>query len=176
VLGAGNTLVHCVCHPPNISSVGTNYNLIGFKAAQALSRLMKNPVEHPNPILVPPVQIIERDSTGTPPAGDEALTRVLAFIREHAHENPTIEEMIRIAGMSRRSLENRFKKYLGRTPFDEVRVRQLERARKLLIETDHTLDEIAAMCGYSSSFYLSRLIHEKEGMPPRAFRKQFLRR
>ncbi|QBG47012.1 AraC family transcriptional regulator [Verrucomicrobia bacterium S94] len=68
--------------------------------------------------------------------------------------------------MARSSLEHKFKKVFGRTPAEEIRRLRINKARKLLSETDMSMQEIAEACGYSSYNYLSLSFKQITGMPP----------
>ncbi|MFE5318524.1 helix-turn-helix domain-containing protein [Paenibacillus sp. NPDC056579] len=46
-----------------------------------------------------------------------------------------------------------------------------QKVKKLLLETNYTLDAIASMCGYENGSYLSRVFRSKMGMNASEFRK-----
>ena len=73
---------------------------------------------------------------------------------------------------SRRMLESRFQKLLGRSPHDEIVRVQLERVKQLLLETDLSLADIAARAGYKHVEYMTVVFKRVVGQPPSAFRQE----
>ena len=51
-----------------------------------------------------------------------------------------------------------------------VNCRRIERAKELLVTSDHTLDEIAMAVGFCSIHYFSRFFKQKVGASPNAYR------
>lgn len=56
---------------------------------------------------------------------------------------------------------------------EEIRI---ERAERLLSETDMTLTEIAYECGFCSQSYFSYAFKRHTGTPPRTYAKRILER
>jgi LacI family transcriptional regulator len=78
--------------------------------------------------------------------------------------------VLKAVPQSRRLLEQRFVKYIGRTPHQEIIRVQLERVKQLLSDTDFSLDEIAQRAGFSHVEYLSVVFKREVGMPPSKYR------
>jgi LacI family transcriptional regulator len=74
--------------------------------------------------------------------------------------------------VSRRSLEQRFLKALGRTPAAEIRRAQIELARRMLAETDEPMTRVAAAAGFASAKQFSATFHHETGLTPRDYRHQ----
>jgi LacI family transcriptional regulator len=72
--------------------------------------------------------------------------------------------------LSRRALEARFVKAVGRTPHAEVERVRLERVKHLLLETDLPVREIARRTGFRHQEYLSVAFRRYAGMSPTMFR------
>jgi transcriptional regulator GlxA family with amidase domain len=47
----------------------------------------------------------------------------------------------------------------------------LERARRLLAETDLPISEVGARVGYENQSHFTKIFHEATGLTPRAFRE-----
>jgi transcriptional regulator GlxA family with amidase domain len=56
-------------------------------------------------------------------------------------------------------------------PSDLVRSLRIRKAAGLLLDTELTLDQIAARCGYESGFYLSRVFSKSMNMSPSKYRE-----
>ena len=82
----------------------------------------------------------------------------------------SVSLIARHVNLARRSLERRFTRLVGKTPHQIIAEERLRRARQLLIDTDFTLEQIAAMSGFSSAAYLSVIIKQHENCTPTEFR------
>ena len=67
-------------------------------------------------------------------------------------------------------LINLFKSHTGKTPVEYITDLKLQKAKNLLIDTDHSGQEISEMCGFASLYYFSRVFKAKVGSPPSTFR------
>ena len=81
-----------------------------------------------------------------------------------------VSELAAHAGLSRARFSMEFKQIYGIPPAKFVMRKRLERVRHLLLETDRTLDDIAAESGFHDAFHLSKAFKAETGMPPRNFR------
>lgn len=160
------------CHPP-LTSIRLPYEAIGRRAAQLLDDLFHGAAKPAAPILLPPLQVVARQSTDLAAVDHAALAKALAFIQSAAARGVHVNEVARHAGMSRRSLERRFQERFNRSPHQEIRRVQLEIAKRLLRETDAKLDAVAAGCGLSSAIRLGLEFRQKLGFTPGEYRRQF---
>ncbi|MFT3789362.1 MAG: helix-turn-helix transcriptional regulator [Tepidisphaeraceae bacterium] len=74
--------------------------------------------------------------------------------------------------LSRRALEGRFVRLLGRTPHEQLLMFRIERAKQLLCDTDLPVKSIAPLVGVSSPEYLSVMFTRLLGITPSRFREQ----
>jgi LacI family transcriptional regulator len=109
---------------------------VGREAAALLDRLMSGRRAPVRPIHVPPVGVVQRQSTDTAAVDDPLVANALRHIRDHSREALKVSDLQKALFVSRRSLEHRFTQALGRTPAVEIRRARLEHVRRLLIETD----------------------------------------
>jgi LacI family transcriptional regulator len=82
-----------------------------------------------------------------------------------------VKDILRSIPLSRRVLENRFVKLLGKTPHQAILQQRLERVHTLLRESDLPLDKIAAQAGFEHTEYMSVVFRKHFGMPPGTYRK-----
>ncbi len=66
-----------------------------------------------------------------------------------------------------------FHRHYGCTPTEALHQRRLKHARKLLLESDRTVEAIALKCGYRDIGYFRRVFKRSEGLTPYAFRKLY---
>ncbi len=80
--------------------------------------------------------------------------------------------MLRAVPQSRRILEGRFKKLVGRTPHEEILRVQIDRAKVLLAETELPMAQIAERAGFAHVEYFSAVFKREAGSPPSRYRAQ----
>ncbi|WP_417384135.1 XylR family transcriptional regulator [Gimesia sp.] len=172
VMGVDNDDVFCEVVNPTLTSIAHQAKEIGYQAAALLDQLMRGttPAQPPSP--VPPRLLIPRRSTDIIAVEDPAIASALELIRRKACDKISVSMLASQVNLTRRSLERRFIKLVGKTPHQIISAERLRRARQLLIDTDYTLEQIAQMAGFSSAAYLSVLIKEHENCTPTEFRQR----
>src|SRR5262249_29800449 len=148
VIGVDNDEFLCHLSSPPLSSVNTGAERVGYEAAALLDRLMAGGRPPTAPILLPPVGVVVRSSTDVVASEDRELAELIRFVRDNACGGLRVEEALRRSSLSPSTMQRRFKALLGRTPKQEILRVQLERAKQLLAETDLTVAEVAAKCGF----------------------------
>jgi LacI family transcriptional regulator len=172
VVGADDDRELCELSDPPLSSVAFNPERAGFDAAALLDRLMRGGRAPRVPSLVAPVGVSTRHSTDVLAIADPYVARALHVIRRHALEGITVKSVLREVPLSRRALEHRFVKHLGRTPKAEIQRLRLERVKTLLATTDLPIRQISDQLGFHQPSYLSTLFRRATGLPPGAFRRR----
>ena len=122
--------------------------------------------------LVPPIGVATRQSTDVMAIDDVLIVRTVRYIRENACLGINVQDVLNAVPQSRRRLENRFRKLLGRTPHEEIIRVQLNRVKRLLGETDLSLAEIAERAGFEHVEYLSVVFKKEIGKPPSQYRQE----
>lgn len=158
--------------PMPLSGVRVGCEQVGKRAAEFLDLLLAGGPVPPHPVLLPPLGVVMRQSTSTLAIHDPALARAIRFIRERSAGPIGVAEVARHAGLSRCVLERRFRETFQRTPGGEIRRVRLERAKRLLAETELPIPEVAEMAGFGSSAYLADLFHRTMQVSPLRYRKQ----
>lgn len=173
VLGVDDDNMFCAVTYPHLSSIAVPAEQIGFEAAKMLDGLISGKKAPKKPILLPPIGVMTRQSTDIIAIDDYYVVKAVRYISEHAHEGINVESVLNQVPLSRRMLERRFRKAVGRGLFAEIRRVQIERIKMLLANTDKTLEAAADECGFKSVSRMSALIKKDIGMTPGAWRKQF---
>jgi LacI family transcriptional regulator len=81
-----------------------------------------------------------------------------------------MNEVARRLAVSRRWLERHFKRVVGHSPHEELQRCRLERAKKMLLDTDLDAVRIAAASGFGSASYFNTFFRKLTGMTPLTFR------
>jgi LacI family transcriptional regulator len=170
VIGQHNDELLCeLCDPP-LSSVIPNARRVGFEAAEMLDRIMHGQPVPSKRIEIQPVGIATRQSTDLIAVGDERLVKAMHFIREHAYEAISVEDIALAAAISRSLLERKFREAFGCPPWDHVMQLRLRKAEQLLSQTRLSIAEIAERSGFGTQEYFSAAFRKLTGRSPRAAR------
>ena len=87
-----------------------------------------------------------------------------------SHHYP-VPLLARKVGFNSSSLQVCFKQQYGKTIFEFGQDLRLEHAKKLLLETDQTIQEIGEACGYPEQANFSTAFKKKYGVAPGRWRK-----
>jgi len=173
VVGVDNDDVFCELASPPLSSIALSTQRIGYDAARMLDRLMagKRPTE--KQLLVPPAGVVPRQSSDLPSLLDADVAAAVRYISLHVHDHLQVADVLREVPVSRRSLDQRFLKVLGRTPAAEIRRAQVEVAKQMLAQTDEPMTRVARAAGFSNAKQLGATFHRETRATPSAYRKEF---
>jgi AraC-like DNA-binding protein/mannose-6-phosphate isomerase-like protein (cupin superfamily) len=103
---------------------------------------------------------------------ESRLQRALEHISVHSHRALAQPEVARAAGMSTGRFRAFFKETTGWGFGDYLRDLRLERAARLLRETDESIANIAHATGFADQSHLQRLFKLKHKLSPRRYRQQ----
>lgn len=171
VIGVDDDVLLCeLCDPP-LSSVVPNAEGVGYEAAALLDRLMAGKAPPQEEQLIAPLGIATRQSTDILAVEDPQIAMALRYIREHACEGATVGDVLCHVPLSRTMLERGFRKYLGRSPQQEIRSIQVKRVKQLLADTNLKLAEIAELAGFKHPEYLNVAFKREAGQTPGNYRQ-----
>ncbi len=172
VLGVDNDAYLCALSLPPLSSIDVNSEETGYQAAALLDRLMDGKRPPKRLPQIAPAGVIVRRSTDVLASDDAAVAEAVRCIREHACRSLSVRELVEFVGVSRTSLEPRFRAVLGRTIHQEIHRVRMERAVVLLTTTDLPIKHIARQTGFKTVQYLTRAFRAATGDTPAAFRRR----
>ncbi|MDO5552572.1 MAG: XylR family transcriptional regulator [Planctomycetia bacterium] len=171
VLGNDDDTFLCSFTFPSLSSIPLNSSRLGFEAAHLLDRRMNGTADSVKlPILIPPVEVVTRHSTDTIAVPDEDVVAALHYIRENATTNLLITDVVSHVGISQRNLQRRFQKWLGHSLNEELMTTRLKLAKKLLLDSILSVDQIARRTGFQTSRYFIHIFRSKCNMTPKQYR------
>lgn len=159
-----------VCHPP-LSSVLPGHVKVGYEAAALLQRLMSRSRPPTQPVLIHPQNVVVRRSTDVLAVEDAVVANALRFIRDHACEGVSVDQVARAAGVSRSDLQRRFRRVLSRAVHDELVAARIKRAVELLTNSNLSLDEIAERAGFNHQAYMSAVFRLQMNATPSSVRR-----
>ena len=172
VVGADDDQLLCDLSNPSLSSVAFNARQGGYRAAELLDGLMLGRLKRPQRIDVEPLWVVPRQSTDVVAVEDPEVAAALRFIRENARGPIGVDEVVAQVALSRRALEIRFQRSLGRSIRVEIERVRLAWAKQLLVETDMPTAKIAELAGFSSFSYANKVFRREMGEPPARYRRR----
>jgi transcriptional regulator GlxA family with amidase domain len=102
------------------------------------------------------------------------LSEAVTLMEANIEEPLSTDDVAGLVGLSRRQLERLFKQYLGSLPSRYYLELRLQRARQLLLETNHSIVQVGLMCGFSSGSHFSTAFGTLFGNTPREERQRKL--
>jgi len=103
---------------------------------------------------------------------DPPVRRVVALLHADSAHGWTLTELAQRAGLSRTTLAERFRTAMGDTPLNYLRTLRMQKAMRLLGETDRNLETVAVEVGYQDAFSFSKVFKRTVGVAPREFRRR----
>lgn len=164
VVGVDNDETFCELCYPAASSVAMPFEEVGFRTARVLADMMSGLPVPPEPILIPPVHVLTRQSTEALATTDPVVRKAVEFIRRSVHEPISVREILAHVDVSRRSLENHFTEAIGRTPLQELHRIRVERAQHFLLRSQMDLNEVATSCGFTTVKRMNAAFERWTGM------------
>ncbi|MBK9708232.1 MAG: helix-turn-helix transcriptional regulator [Acidobacteria bacterium] len=101
---------------------------------------------------------------------DRRLRLAIEFMHDNCHRELSLAEIAAAAYLSEFHFSRLFKKITGTTPSSYLAALRIERARRLLAETDLPITEVGARVGYSSQSHFTKVFRQTTGFTPRTFR------
>ncbi|WP_349945452.1 response regulator [Lacrimispora sp. BS-2] len=104
----------------------------------------------------------------------------VAYAKHYIEENKglhiKLEELAKNAGFSYTYFSYLFKKETGKTLTEYIQMVRIETAKKLLVEKERSVSEIAELVGYSDIKFFTKQFKKALGVSPNEYRKMFLER
>ncbi|HPD15732.1 MAG TPA: substrate-binding domain-containing protein [Planctomycetota bacterium] len=173
--------------PPALSAIHYDYEELGWRAAQALDRLMRGEASPRRAnTLIPPV-LVPRLSTDRAHVGDPLVAKAVGYIDRRRTERFSREaldaagrtcdrlgprDVAHAMGVSLRTLESRFRAARGRTVAQEIARARLAHARLCLEEGLLPLPVVARESGFGSYAAMRRAFRVLAGTTPGAVRTE----
>ena len=174
VLGVDNDEVICELAYPPLTSIEPDTRAIGYAGAASLDRLLTDPGITPSSTvrLIQPTSVVTRQSTDITAIEDLEIAQAVNIIRKQAGAIRSVGDLATAVGISRATLERRFRTALGRSPRQEIDRVRLNHARTLVRGTTYPLHQIAELVGYSNPSRLLDAYKRRFGVTPGVDRTQ----
>lgn len=103
---------------------------------------------------------------------NELVQRVIDFMKHHFDSPVSIDEVANFAGTTTRQLNMAFTRSTGDTAAVYWRKMRLGHARKMMADSSHSINAIAAACGFADASHLIAWFRKQYGETPSDFRKR----
>jgi LacI family transcriptional regulator len=170
VLGVDNDSAICSVAWPRLSSIDLDAQRIGYEASALLARFMGGAVPDGKTLLIPPKEVVARESTDVLAIADTEVVKAVRLIRQFACKGIAVSHVADRLAMCRRTLERRFKDCLGYTIKEEITRVRIEHAKMLLRSGQTPIKRVSHLCGFSSQHYFTRAFASRTGKTPARFR------
>ena len=173
LMGVDNDEYVCQLARPALTSIRTPARRIGYFACQHLTEMFCGRKDSDRIVLLPPEDVVCRQSTNRNVFGDDELQSAIAYIHDHVSESFGVEQMAEHLGVCRRVIERKFRKVLQTTPMQYIHRVRIEQVRRLLRETDLSLSQIAVDTLFSNVSRMNNLFMRLTGMSPLEYRRRY---
>ena len=172
ILGVNNDQAICnICDPP-LSSIALNFKKAGYNAAKLLDKLISGQETMQGQCIeIPPTHIETRGSTDVFAIDDSDIVQAMRYIRENSNKPLQVNEIATNACMSKRSLQLKFHKVIGRSIHEEIIQAHFDNAKILLVDTNLPIDEVAVRSGFHYTSNMRRAFKEITGLLPQKYRQ-----
>lgn len=106
-------------------------------------------------------------------SADESFMKSISYIHEHYNKKITIDDLVKIAQLSRSAYIKKFKSICKMTPTSYLGKRRIEAAENLLKNTQLSITEIAYRTGFYDSAHFTKTFETENKISPLAFRKKY---
>lgn len=114
---------------------------------------------------------LSADRSVTP---DRTMIKVADLLRTRLADSRSLQDIARDFRITPFQLSRRFLAAFGISPHAFRTRARIQKARRLLLESDWKTERIAEECGFDNAFYFSRAFKKETGLPPREFRLRHL--
>lgn len=99
------------------------------------------------------------------------IRRLEAYIRDHLSDRLSLNDLAKLLEISVQRLSQAIKITHGVSLYRWIAERRIAEARRLLIETDLSVDEVGKRCAFRSAAAFSTAFRAVAGCAPSAFRR-----
>jgi AraC family transcriptional regulator len=99
------------------------------------------------------------------------MNKLISRVNARSDRRLTVAEMAETVGLSESWFANVFKQTTGKTPLQWQLGTRIDLAKKLLMESDLTLVDVAAQLGFSDQAHLTKAFRQIAGETPAAWRR-----
>jgi LacI family transcriptional regulator len=170
ILGVDNEDILCELSAPALSSINLDCEKIGYEAAAHIHRIVEEKKVR-REVFVPPGGIIERETTNIFVCDDPTVEQAVRFITSKAGKGISVADTANALFVSRRSLEKKFVRFLGKSVYTVILETRIGCAKDLLRSTGKTVEAVAEESGFNTLQRFYAVFARLTGKTPGQFRR-----
>ena len=101
------------------------------------------------------------------------IERVMEYLNNNFEKEIQLSEVAKLASMTEEAFSRFFKSRTGKTFIDTLNEIRLGNASRMLIDTTHSINEIAYRCGFNNMSNFNRIFKKKKDCTPKEFRQEY---
>jgi AraC-like DNA-binding protein len=101
------------------------------------------------------------------------IERVMAYLNHNFEKEITLLDAAKLASMTEVAFSRFFRMRTGKTFVDTLNEIRLGHASRMLIDTTHSISEIADRCGFNNMSNFNRIFKKKKDCTPKEFRLEY---
>ena len=176
IIGVDNDEITCNLTVPAITSVNLDIENAGYAVAEMATRMVEDPSYPGENIVIQPIAVIGRGSTGIMATKDPIVADAMRFIYQNRARKLQVADVLKHVPVSRRLLEQRFKAVTGVSIYTVISNLRIDYFAQQLVTSSETVSEIAARMEESDTKSISRRFQALKGCSPTEYRKRELRK
>ena len=176
IIGVDNDEILCNMSDPAMSTINVDIERGGYEAAAMVDRMVNDSSYLGEDVVLKPLNVVERVSSSVFATDDKAIIKALRFIQANVDRRIQVTDVLEHVPLSRRLLEQRFKKMTGCSIYNYISMQRMERFAQLLLSSNDSVTEIAARLDEFDTKSISRRFKAIKGCTPSEFRKNELRK
>jgi AraC family transcriptional regulator len=120
--------------------------------------------------------LVGRERSRAMPPCPHWLTRVRERLLSDVAETPALADLASAEGVAPDQLARAFRRHFGQSVAGFLRSARIDRAMRLLAETDKPVLDVALEAGFYDQSHLTNRLKRQVGMTPAAYRRRFRQR
>ncbi len=170
-MGAGNDALRLPASPIDLTDTAFNRVANGFHQL-----LNEHSLNNQNALLcnyMLSLILLELKREGEETRGSAVTSRMFEYIRLHCFEKLTLEDLSRALGYSEDYLSRLFHESTNCSFRAYIHALRMKRAKRELLGSVKTIQQIASECGYSNAKFFSTAFLKQEGLTPSDYRNLY---
>lgn len=102
---------------------------------------------------------------------DKAMNEILEYLDLHYAENPSIDTLASLVGLSASHFMKRFRECVGSSYKTYLHCYKIRLAQDMLVNTKLSISQISEILGFCNANYFCTIFHKISGNSPKEFRK-----
>jgi LacI family transcriptional regulator len=176
IIGVDNDEILCNMSNPSMSTINVDIERGGAAAAAMAERMVKDPSYMGEDIVLQPLSVVERLSSSLFVTNDKEVLMALRYIHANIDSKIYVTDILNCIPISRRLLENRFKKMTGMTIYNYILAKRIDRFAQLLLSSNDSISDIAARLDECDTKSISRRFKDLKGCTPSEYRRRKMKK